>query len=192
MRLLRGIRFLALLLATGALATTALGLADARPAAAAPSPGLCTLLPVLCPTTTTPTTKPAATTTKPPATTPPTTARPAVRATVAARTSTVNQGTGGVSSVGDGVLPAPAAAVEGPVGDDAAPQLAVTPSPSSTVVTFPLPDLSGLVGTTAGLPDDHARLRIGLSLVVLLIGIVALAQLPASRRSPGAIRPPPS
>jgi hypothetical protein len=46
------------------------------------------------------------------------------------------------------------------------------------------PFLPGLVGSARGLPDHHASARIALSVLVLIVAVVAAAQLPASRRLP--------
>jgi hypothetical protein len=69
--------------------------------------------------------------------------------------------------------------------DAAAPELAVTAAPTTTVFTGVAPAFSGFVGvTTPGLPNDHKTGRVALSILVLLVAAVATAQIPPSRRSP--------
>ena len=184
---LRWIRLVGISVATGIVAGTAV-LGWAAPPASAASPGLCTLLPALCPPAAPATTKPAPATTAPPKTTPPTTARaPAITAATTPRTTTASRNASAVSSVGAGVLPPSVAAVPGSTPDDAVPELAGLPTTSTTAISAAsvAPQaLSGLGGATSGLPNDHSTLRVLLSLVVLLIAAVAVAQLPASRRLP--------
>jgi hypothetical protein len=185
-------------LTLGALASTAVLWLGAAPAGAVPGASLqavaCIPLLQKCPPPTTATTKPAVTTvplttvlttTTRPKTSTPTTA--AVRAT----TTTTARNTPGVASVGAPGVPSAALAPGDLAGlatgaDPAAPQLAgiPAPAPSATVVVTIPPALSGLVGTDRGLPNDHASLRLALSVVVLLVAGVAVAQLPTSRRFP--------
>lgn len=186
MHLLRGIRLLGLSVAAGFLASTAL-LAGNVPTAGAAQPGLCPLLPILCPPTTVakaPATTTAPATTAPPKTAAPTTGRPPP---TTARTTATNRNTSAVASVGDGALPAsPAdAGAAAASADDAAPQLAGLPTATTIPLTMaPAPGaVSGLVGASKGLPNDRSTLRVALSLLVLLVAAVAAAQLPASRRS---------
>jgi hypothetical protein len=64
------------------------------------------------------------------------------------------------------------------------PQLAGSPAPTTTLVTLPAEAFSGLAGAGRGVPSDHSKAREALSVVVVLIAVLAAAQLPASRRSP--------
>lgn len=177
-------------IAAGLLASTAV-LAGSVSTAGAAQPGLCPLLPILCPPTTVakapPTPVPA--TTASPKTAAPTTVRPPV---ATARTTAANRNTSAVASVGDGALPALQADTGAAAAstDDAAPQLAGLPRPSTIPLTVAPPPAAvpGLVGASKGLPNDRSTLRVGLSLVVLLVAAVAAAQLPAARRSPGPPR----
>ena len=76
--------------------------------------------------------------------------------------------------------------------DAAAPQLAGTPtvdSASTTPATPTAPQVAArdsaigpLVPTAGGISDHHAKLRVLLSLMTVVIGLMAAAQLPASRR----------
>ncbi len=176
--------FASALLATGAL------VAAAAPATADPQP-ICTLLAVLCPTTTvkppptTVATKGPAPTTAPAHTTTPTT-KTATK--VVASTSTTTR-PGGQLQVGVGaVAGAPAidpAALNQPVS---APELAGTGTPTGGTTTPSDAALGGTqpaaLGAAAGrgLPNHHATLRVLLSLGALGIAGLAAAQLPVSRR----------
>ncbi len=188
------IPILGLAVAVTALAASAGLWLVARPAAALPRAGIC--LPIL---QTCPTTPKTVTTTKAPTTTvaTPTTSK-AVRSTASttaartatAATTTTTRKASTQPAIGAGALPATAALPNDLSGlgagvDPAAPQLAA-PAPPGTTASGVVPlVLPGLVGTTArGLPDDHAAARIALSGLVLLIALVAAAQLPKSRRSP--------
>jgi hypothetical protein len=196
MTMLRWIRLVGLAAIGGLVACTAVLWSGVSPAGATSRDGLCTLLPALCPpstTKTTPTTAPATTappTTKAPVTTPPVTTKAATGSTAAAtqRSTTANRSGPALASVGAAGLPAPAQApsdMPALGADAAAPQLAVTAAPATTVFTRLPPAFSGLVATTTpGLPNEHKTLRVALSILVLLVAAVATAQLPASRRSP--------
>jgi hypothetical protein len=194
MTMLRWIRLVGVAATAGLLASTAALWAGASPAGATSRDGLCTLLPALCPPTTktTPTTAAATTTpptTKAPVTTPPGATKAATGSTAAStqRSTTANRSQPAVASVGAAGLPAPALApADMPAlgADAAAPELAVTATPTTTALTGP-PAFSGFVGVSApGLPNAHKTLRIALSILVLVVAAVATAQLPASRRSP--------
>jgi hypothetical protein len=203
MTMLRWIRLVGLAATGGLLASMVVLWSGVSTAGATSRDGLCTLLPALCPPTTktTPTTKAPVTTapptTKAPATTPPATTKPATGTTAAAtqRSTTANRSGPAVASVGAAGLSAPAMApsdMPALGADAAAPELAVTAAPTTTVFTRVPPALSGLVGTTtAGLPNDHKSLRVALSILVLLVAAVAAAQLPPSRRSPRPAGDPP-
>ena len=180
MSLSGALRAIAVLILLGA---AVIGFA-AAPASAATGPGLCAVLPALCPPTTKAPTKPPVTTAPPTtaskAAARPTTTRPATTTTIVVH---------GASSLGSGQLPAGAAGGAG-LGDaapqlapDMGPQLAGSPAPATTVATLPGHAFSGLVGASGGLPSDHSRAREALSIVVVLIAVLAAAQLPASRRS---------
>ena len=179
-------------LAAASFLAAAVLLWSAGPASAAGGSGVCNLLPGLCPTSTVPkttTTKaPPPTTAKPPAVTPATHPAAATTTATTAKQTVVQQPVIGAAGV-----PSPVDLPSLGAGDQTAPALA-NPQTSSTapVVFAPLP-VPGLVGsaagTAAGLPDDHSALRIAFALLVLVIAGVAIAQLPASRRSPRANRP---
>jgi len=181
-------RFAVLAVAGTTLAMSFLLGGVASRATASPRAGSCLLPGILCPTTTLP--RPTATTSAPttaPPTTHPTTATTAVTKKSTATTSPKKSTSG--PSVGVAGLPVTGSINLPAIGTDtvpAAPQLAGTPSPTvSTVLYSPPTVLSGLVGTTTGgLPNDHATLRITLSVLALVIAAVALAQLPGYRRSP--------
>jgi hypothetical protein len=180
----------AMLAVAGATLAMALMLGGAlSPAAASPRAGSCLLPGILCPTTTVPRT---VTTTAPVTTVPPTT-HPTTATTAAPNKTTATtspkKSSSSQPSVGVAGLPVTGSINLPAIGADtvpAAPQLAGTPTPTvSTVLYSPPTVLSGLVGaTTRGLPNDHATLRIALSLLALVIAAVALAQVPGSRRSP--------
>jgi len=187
-------RVVVLALASGTLVLTAAFWTGASPAgAASTTPATtCGILGLLCPPTT-----PA----KAPVTTaPPTTVRQTTSTTTAkkpvttATTATQSRQPTGVASVGVAGLPLAGVGNIPALGADpaSAPQLAGTASATTTTVAAAPPTIltprvvSGLVGATGGLPNDHATLRIVLSVLALLIAGVAAAQLPASRRSPGA------
>lgn len=181
-------------LATASLVAAAVLLWSAAPAGAVESNGVCTLLPGLCPTTTvaksTATTAAPPTTAKPPAATP--TTHPSTAATTttttAAKKTVVQQ-----PAIGAAGVPAPVDLPSLGAGDPTAPALANPPTSSTAPVVFaplPVPGLVGsAAGTSTGLPDDHSALRIAFALLVMVIAGVAIAQLPASRRSPRPPRP---
>lgn len=189
MTMLRRICLLFSAVAASAVATAAAIGFSVTPASAA-APGLCGVIPVLCPPTTPPKTAPP--TTAPPATTtPPTTARPTVTTAVRKAASTAARVVApAVASVGGRGLSAPASEMDLPAlggTDAAAPQLAPAAAPTFAA-TSPQTVLSGLVGATGSplghMPSYHSRLRLALSVLVLLIAAVAAAQLPESRRAP--------
>lgn len=185
-------------MASCSLALVAVQWSGVTPASADLKSAGCILL-ILCPPTTPATTPP--TTHAPVTTAPPTTAARPTTTAPAAKRSTTPATTGRVTAtrpaVGAGGVAAPSA---GPIdlpalgtgSDPAAPQLAGTSAPTTTVAAnAPLVSLvpltpSGLVGTARGLPDDHARVRVLLSILALLIAAVAVAQLPSRRRTPQA------
>jgi hypothetical protein len=190
MPMMRTIRLVGFALGAGALASVAVLWLGVIPARAAARTGICIpLLPSTCPTTTVATTPP--TTKAPPTTTattvPPKTGHPASTVAGTSRT-TAPRRTTAAPSVGAAGLPALPAGTGDPLlatgADPSAPQLAGTPAPSSPAVATTSPALSGLVGATKGLPNDHATVRIVLSIGGLLVAALAIAQLPASRRSP--------
>jgi hypothetical protein len=190
MSMLRTIRRVGLAVAAGALVSLAGLWLTAAPARASAGAGVCIpLLPQTCTTTT----KPTTTTTKAPATTtPPTTAKAthSTTTTTAPRaTTTVVRRTPGVASVGAGGPPAPSSAGDpsalGTGVDPAAPQLAVTAPPTTTAVRIAPPvALPAVAGGAPGSRNDHASARLALSLLVVVVALVAVAQFPVSRRSP--------
>jgi len=182
---------LAALAATAVATAVAIGFSVASAGAAAP--GLCGVVPVLCPPTTPPRTAPPTTVARvaPATTTAPTTAHAPLTPVVKKAASTAARANApAVASVGAGGLSVNAADIGVPAlasNDAAAPELAPAGAPAS--IRAPTPTaLSGLVGAAAnplrGLPDYHSRMRIALSVLVLLVAAVAAAQLPESRRSP--------
>jgi hypothetical protein len=130
-----------------------------------------------------------------------TTKAPAAGAPVGAPSSatvsrTATQGATGTGTVGAGGASVPLAPLTADQAlapqDAAAPQLAGTPTVDSAPTTPATPTapqvaardsaIAPRVPTAGGLSDHHAKLRILLSLMTVVIGLVAAAQLPASRR----------
>jgi hypothetical protein len=169
--------------------------AGSRPAVAAPCTPI-VLLQILCPKTTAPPTT-AAATSAPPTTKALVTGHPTSPATSSAKKSVASKTSARAVSVGDPGLPASVPGVVTPSlssgADAVAPQLAGTAAPttSSAVADAPVAQSRLSVVGEVGLPNDHATLRIVLSLLTALVAGVALAQLPASRRRPRADGDPP-
>jgi len=197
MMMTRHVRLILQVLAGGALMTGAVLWAGAGPAAAAGATAPCTpivLLQPLCPKTTTPVTM-APPTTAPPTTKAPTTTRPPSTAT-ATKKAPAQSSAGRATPVGDGGQPVSGAGaiVLPSLGSGAAavaPQLA---APSTTTALAGVPEFEpqqSVVSNINGLPNDHSTARIILSLLTALVAAVALAQLPASRRTPQPDGEPP-
>jgi hypothetical protein len=190
MMMTRHVPLILRVLAGGALVTVAVlwaGTGPAAASAAAPCTPIVILQP-LCPKTTTPSTM-APPTTAPPTTKAPTTTRPSSSAATATKKTAAQSTSGRATSVGDGSPSVPAAGAIvlpslGSGADAVAPQLA---APSTTTALAGVPEVQpeqSVLTSVKGLPNDHATARIILSLLTVLVAALALAQLPASRRTP--------